>query len=287
MQVAYNGLIVRLPAGAAIVVAFFRLLIRLAQMGLIAGSQVLLCLVLRPFGGLHSVGKGRKQSFFLPGQIFRRRANRKLFRPGELLVLCPIVFRVLILPLPPRYLRIIGEVEGVKPANLILAHIAGHRTLFHHFRNMCLIRSQLQRLPLNFLGGVLPLLHQSIHGAALLFGQRFAQIGLGVPGIVIQHVLKEAVRFGPVAVLQGHIASVQQGVNLFASAAADNDLLLYHGHRCGLGQELINAPEQVLYGPHLAHILGLELGKLLGHVIGVNVLVARDQVLALIRGHEL
>ncbi len=133
-------LVVRLPAGAAAAIALFRLSGRLAQVGLIPGLQVLLCQLLRLLGRLHPERKGGKQGLLLLGQILRHRTHRELFRPGELLVLGPVVLRVLILPLPPRHLRIIGEVEGIEPPDLVLAHIAGQRILLYHFRNMGLVR---------------------------------------------------------------------------------------------------------------------------------------------------
>ena len=52
-------------------------------------------------------------------------------------------------------------------------------------------------------------------------------------------------------------------------------------------QKLLNAPHQILDRAHFAHVLGLELGEFLGHVIGVDTLVAGNQVLGFVLCHEL
>ena len=98
--------------------------------------------------------------------------------------------------------------------------------------------------------------------------------------------LKKAVRLGPVAVLQRHIAPVQQRSNFIVPAAANNDLFPNHSCRRTLRQDLLNSPQQILHGPYLAHILSLKFGKLLGHIVGIDVLIAGNQVLRSILGHE-
>ena len=53
------------------------------------------------------------------------------------------------------------------------------------------------------------------------------------------------------------------------------------------GQELLDASHQILDCSHLAHVLSLELGKLLRHIIGIDALVAGNQVLGFVPCHEL
>ena len=120
------------------------------------------------------------------------------------------------------------------------------------------------------------------------FCHKLPQIGICTPGIQIQRFFKKAIRFFPIAILQGHKAPVK--LDTLAVISRGHHLLnhlLHWGARVGSGQKLLNAPHQILDRPHLAHVLGLELGEFLGHVIGVDALVAGNQVLCLVLGHEL
>ena len=56
-----------------------------------------------------------------------------------------------------------------------------------------------------------PLSDQAVQGFLPLLHQGFADVGLGVLEIIVQHFLKEAVRLIPVAVLQSHITPLEQG----------------------------------------------------------------------------
>ena len=92
--------------------------------------------------------------------------------------------------------------------NFLWLHITGKAVLLHNLVNMCLIRLQLQVLPLSILGDVHSLTDQGIEGTASLQRQCLANVCLSILGIVVQHILKEAVGLGPVPILQGHIAPV-------------------------------------------------------------------------------
>ena len=131
-----------------------------------------------------------------------------------------------------------------------------------------------------------PFFYQRIQIPALLLCQCLSQIGLGIFRVIVQHFLKESVRLVPVTVFQGHIAPIQQGSDLTVPTSAYNDLFLDFGCWRVFRQNLLNPPQQILHSSHLAHVLGLKLGKLLGHIIGVDVLIAGDQVLRSILGHE-
>ena len=201
-------------------------------------------------------------------------------------MLCPPGFLLTVLGLPAGNLRGIIPIKFIVLSNGFGGNIAGNGIFSHHLCNMvALFRDgKCLRLHLFILGQ--PLAYQCIYGAAALLGQGFSQIGLGVLGIVIQHILKEAVRLVPVPVFQGHIAPVQQGGNLIVAAATHHNTLLHHGHRLLLGQNLFNSPEQILHSAYFAHVLGLQFRKLLGHIVSVDALVAGDQVLALVGGHQ-
>ena len=202
-------------------------------------------------------------------------------------MLCPPGFLLTVLGLPAGNLRGIIPIKIVVLSNGFGGNIAGNGIFFHHLCNMvALFRDgKCLRLHLFILGQ--PIAYQCIHGAAALLGQGFSQIGLGVLGIVIQHILKEAVRLVPVPVFQGHIAPVQQGGNLIVAAAAHHNTLLHHGHRLLLGQNLFNSPEQILHSAYFAHVLCLQFRKLLGHIVSVDALVAGNQVLGFVLCHEL
>ena len=201
-------------------------------------------------------------------------------------MLCPPGFLLTVLGLPAGNLRGIIPIKIVVLSNGFGGNIAGNGIFSHHLCNMVALFRDGKCFRLHLLIHGQPLAYQCIHGAAALLGQGFSQIGLGILGIVIQHILKEAVRLVPVPVFQGHIAPVQQGGNLIVAAAAHHNTLLHHGHRLLLGQNLFNSPEQILHSAYFAHVLGLQFRKLLGHIIGIDAFVAGNQVLALVGGHQ-
>ncbi len=92
-----------------------------------------------------------------------------------------------------------------------------------------MIRLQLQLFTTNILGCILPLPGKGINGAAALHRQSLTQIGLGIFGVIVQNIFKEAICFCPVTVLQSHIAPVKQRCDLVIAAAAHNHLFLYYG----------------------------------------------------------
>ena len=121
--------------------------------------------------------------------------------------------------------------------------------------------------------------------ACLHAGEEFAQPRLGALGVHVQHAVKELVRRLPVAIVQRHVAAFEQRV-------AGNAARRLHDHRLrrlrrrALAQQLFHAAHQILHRAQLAHVLPLQVGKFLRHVVGVHALVAGDQVLLLPRGDE-
>ena len=106
--------------------------------------------------------------------------------------------------------------------------------------------------------------------------------------IQVQRFLKESIRLFPVSVLQRHIAPVKLGA--LAVISGSHYLLnhlLHRGAGVGFGQELLDASHQILDCTHLAHVLSLEFCKLLRHIIGIDALVAGNQVLGFVPCHEL
>ena len=201
-------LIVCLPAGTAVVVQPLRCLICLPEKGFILFLHILLCGGFRSFRFPHPVRQGNKQCLFLTGQILCHITGSEFFRPGQLLVIIPPALLTLILLFAFRHIGMIGKVKGKQLVNFLWLHITGKAVLLHNLVNMCLIRLQLQVLPLSILGDVHSLTDQGIEGTASLQRQCLANVCLSILGIVVQHILKEAVGLGPVPILQGHIAPV-------------------------------------------------------------------------------
>ena len=130
--------------------------------------------------------------------------------------------------------------------------------------------------------------HQGMEIPALLLCQCFTDVCRGAVGIQVQRFFKKSICLFPVPVLQGHIAPVKLGT--LAVIGGSHYLLnhlLHRGAGVGSGQELLDASHQILDCTHLAHVLSLELGKLLRHIIGIDALVAGNQVLGLVLCHEL
>ena len=57
---------------------------------------------------------------------------------------------------------------------------------------MGMIRLQLQLFTTNILGCILPLPGKGINGASALHRQSLTQIGLGIFGVIVQNIFKEA-----------------------------------------------------------------------------------------------
>ena len=280
------ALVILLPPLAVLLINLLRFSVRSLNGGIIGLFQFFYPFCVCLLSILYLGRQLGKQGLFLPLQILRHGPGAEFFRPGQKLVVFPPAFFVLVLGLSIGDLRRIGAVKSIKLSNGFSVNVVGNGVLFYHLADMlCLFRDGSC---FGFCLFVNPkaLAHQGIYGTAALLSQGFAKIRLGVFGIVVQNVLKEAVGLCPVAVLQGHIAPVQQGGNLIIAAAADNDLFPRHGHRLLLGQNFFNAPQKVLHGPHLAHILGLQFGEFFGHIVGVDIFVAGNQVPGSVLCHE-
>ena len=155
---------------------------------------------------------------------------------------------------------------------------------------MIIIRAEFQLFFLASLICFLSLAHKGIHCTTVLLGQQFTQIGLCTVGISVQSILIETVCFLPSTILQRNITPLKQIGKLIS------DLAFCHGtfvaDKClrswnALRQNLLNTPEQILHSPHLAHILCLQFGKLLGHIIGIDILIAWNQMLGFVFCHQL
>ena len=120
--------------------------------------------------------------------------------------------------------------------------------------------------------------------ACLHAGEEFAQPRLGALGVHVQRAVEELVRRLPVAVVQRHVAALEQRVAGNAARRLHDDRL--RGLRRPLAQQLFHAAHQILHRAHLAHVLPLQVGKFLGHIVGVHALIAGNEVLFLPRGDE-
>ena len=130
--------------------------------------------------------------------------------------------------------------------------------------------------------------HQCMEIPALLLCQCFTDVCRGAVGIQVQRFLKESIRLFPIPIFQRHIAPVKLGT--LAVISGSHYLLnhlLHRGAGVGSGQKLLDASHQILDCSHLAHVLSLEFSKLLRHIIGIDALVAGNQVLGFVPCHKL
>ena len=116
-----------------------------------------------------------------------------------------------------------------------------------------------------------------------------SQVGICTFRSGVQRIIKELLCFLKCTIFQAHKAPLNHSISL---NAARYWLRLIYNSRSRISplhsrQKLLNAPHQILDRAHFAHVLGLELGEFLGHVIGVDALVAGNQVLTLVLCHEL
>ena len=288
-RLVHPALIVGFPEGKATSILRFCLGICLGNVSGIGRFQFCNCPGIGLLGLLHPVIQLGEEVLLLIQDGFRHSSHSKLLRTGQPAVILPPAFLLPVLLLPTRDLGSVAQIKTIQFPDGSFFHIAGQGIFFRHFADMGILCFDVQGLGANTLVHILALAHQGIQSAALLLGQSLAEISLGIAGVVVQHVFKEALRLDPVAVLQSHVAPVQQGSDLVASSRIAHDhLLLHHGYsRLRFGQQLFNAPEQIGNGAHLAHVLTLQMGKFLGHIVCIQSLVAGDQILVLVLGDDL
>ena len=116
-----------------------------------------------------------------------------------------------------------------------------------------------------------------------------SQVGICTFRSGVQRIIKELLCFLKCTIFQAHKAPLNHSISL---NAARYWLRLIYNSRSRISplhsrQKLLNAPHQILDRAHFAHVLGLEFGKLLGHIIGIDALVAGNQVLGFVPCHEL
>ena len=116
-----------------------------------------------------------------------------------------------------------------------------------------------------------------------------SQVGICTFRSGVQRIIKELLCFLKCTIFQAHKAPLNHSISL---NAARYWLRLIYNSRSRISplhsrQKLLNAPHQILDRAHFAHVLGLEFGKLLRHIIGIDALVAGNQVLGFVPCHEL
>ena len=251
-------------------------------MGIICCFRFGDCFRIRLLRLLHPLCQLGEEVLFLALQMLRHRADREFLRPGQLLVILPPVFLFPVLLLPPGHFGNVAQIKFIELADAVGRYITAQAVLLRHLFNVGRLFVDKQGFGGCVLVHILTLAHQCVHGAAALQRQRLANIGLGVLGVVVQNILKEAVGLGPVAILQRHVAPVQQRRDLIIAAAAHDHLFLHNGLLLQ-GDIFLHVEEDILHSAHLAQISALQGPELLGHILRVQILEAGDQVLALIR----
>ena len=151
-----------------------------------------------------------------------------------------------------------------------------------HLINVLGIRRILQFLNGHLLGiNTFTLGDEGIKSAAFFLGKGFAEIGSGISGITVEDTFKERVGLVPFAVLQSQLTPFQHGADGAGTGIPgrsshdpllNNTLLYYNCILLLLGQNLTDAPQQVLGGTDLAQILGLQAGEFLGHILARSIL---------------
>ena len=152
---------------------------------------------------------------------------------------------------------------------------------------MCLLRFQGQGFRLCAFGALQPLSDQAVQGFLPLLHQSFADVGLGVLEIIVQHFLKEAVRLVPIAVLQSHKTALEQGGDFSVRRRGFHHHPFLHQGLLFQGDILLHIEKNILDRTHFSQIRPLEMLELPGHILRFQVLVAGDQVFGFVSGHEL
>ena len=107
---------------------------------------------------------------------------------------------------------------------------------------------------------------------------------------MIEYLLKELIRLAPLAVLQRHIAALEQGLHVAAALVMYHDGLFDRFFRSLLRlarvDHLFDAPDQILHKADLAHVVALQHRQCLRQIIRIHVPVARQEQLAPILFHH-
>ena len=151
---------------------------------------------------------------------------------------------------------------------------------------MCLLRLQGQGFRLCAFGALHPLSDQAVQGFLPLLHQSFADVGLGILEIIVQHFLKEAVRLVPVAVLQSHNPPLEQGCDFSTRRRGFHHHPFLHHGLLFQGDILFHIEKNILDRAHFAQIRPLKMLELPGHILRIQILIAGDQVLGFVSGHE-
>ena len=107
---------------------------------------------------------------------------------------------------------------------------------------------------------------------------------------MIEYLLKELIRLAPLAVLQRHIAALEQGLHVAAALVMYHDGLfdrLCHSLlRLARVDHFFDATDQILHEADLAHVVALQHRQRLRQIIRVHIAVARQEQLASVLFHH-
>ena len=122
----------------------------------------------------------------------------------------------------------------------------------------------------------------------LLLGARkeFATVGHGALGVHVQHPVEEFVRRLPFAVLQRQFAAPEQGCQAGAFFSLHHKRFPCMFRLFASAKHLVHAAHQVLKEADFAHVICLQYGKLLRHVVRVHIPVAGQEQLIAVFAHK-
>ena len=256
---------------------FLRLAVALVQRLGVGLTRRFLCLRVAALRLLHALVPAALKGPFLRFQLLLERPGGKVTRLFQVAVVGKFGPALVCRHLPVVHYRGIGLGRRVLGADV-------------HFRQIFLDGEALcRRVGAGFVRlhglfgralfsplGALDLRRRILGDVARLHaGEEFAQISLGAFGVHVQHAVEELVRRLPVAIVQRHVAAFEQRVAGNAACRLHDDRLRrLRRLRCALAQQLFHAAHQILHRAQLAHVLPLQVGKFLGHIVGIHALVA-------------
>ena len=180
--------------------------------------------------------------------------------------------------------RLADGLRGVVPRHLIFFDARVDERLIFLTGQCFLLRRRAVR---GFLAIALRII---LRGSLLFAAQEFSQVCLRALRVLIQDLLKKFVSLTPLAVLQRHIAALEQRLHVAAALVMYHDGLLDRFFRSLLRlarvDHFFDATDQILHEADLAHIIALQHRQRLRQIIRVHIAVARQEQLAPIFFHH-
>ena len=188
---------------------------------------------------------------------------------------------------PRRNEGLITTIHAISFFNLVRVQIVRYAELLNHLRKpflllFCRQKNQFLRLRASILR-IFPIgFCPCFNGFGPLFRQELAHVRFGVLRVKVQCLFKELIGLSPLVIDERHVAALNQSGQVRIhhrrggrGRLLDNNLRLF-----GLllrAQHLLNAAQQILHEADFAHILALQVGKLLRQIIRVHAAIAGNQ----------